>query len=350
MILDNWESFSEIDKGGMYSEIEGLPDQLLHAWEIGNRAPLPDGAGITKVVIAGMGGSAIGGDLLISYGLPFATVPVFIWRNYDLPGFAKGPETMVICSSHSGNTEEVLSAFDSAIYAGTKVLAVTTGGELGKRAKAKDVSLWTFEHSGQPRAAVGFSFGLLLAAFTRLSIIPDPTEELRGAVDLMKEKQADLKMEIPAANNPAKRLAGQMMGRWPSIIGADHLAPVARRWRTQINEIAKAVGQFDELPEVDHNMVAGVEHPGELFGSTMVVFLRGKRYHPRNLIRTDVTKELLMVSGMNTDMVQARGESRLEEQWTSVHFGDYVAFYLAMANRVDPSPVPAIQELKREIA
>lgn len=350
MILDNWESFSEIDTAGMYSEILGLPDQLLHAWEVGKRNPLPDWSGITRVVIAGMGGSAIGGDLLISYALPLASIPVVIWRNYDLPGFAVGENTLVICSSHSGNTEEVLSAFDSAVEADTRILAVTTGGELAIRAEEAGVHLWTFEHSGQPRAAVGYSFGLLLAAFSRLGFIPDPSKELREAVGLMKEKQVNLKMELPAANNPAKRLAGQLMGRWPSVVGADHLAPVARRWRTQINEIAKAVGQFDELPESDHNMVAGVEHPGDLFGTTMVVFLRGKKYHPRNLIRTDATKELLMVSGMNTDLVEARGETRLAEQWTTLHFGDYVAYYLAMAYQVDPSPVHTIQELKRVIA
>ena len=140
------------------------------------------------------------------------------------------------------------------------------------------------------------------------------------------------------------------MGRWPTIIGADHLAPVARRWRTQIGEIAKSLGQFEELPEADHNMVAGVEKPESLFGSTMVVFLRGNEYHPRNQVRTDATKELLMVEGMNTDLVQARGESRMAEQWTTLHFGDYVSFYLAMAYGVDPTPVHAIEELKREIA
>ena len=197
---------------------------------------------------------------------------------------------------------------------------------------------------------MGFSFGLLLAAVSQLGIIPDPSDELRGVVGVMKEKQSKLGIEIPAVNNAAKRLAGQIMGRWPTIMGADHLVPVARRWRTQIGEIGKALAQFEELPEADHNMVAGVEKPENLFGSTMVVFLRGKEYHPRNIVRTDATKELLMVEGMNTDMVQARGDTRMAEQWTTLHFGDYVAYYLAMAYGVDPTPVHAIEELKREIA
>lgn len=349
MILDNWQSFSDLDPEGMRSEIERLPDQLLGAWELGSSMPLPAWTGVQQIVIAGMGGSAIGGDLLRSYALPAATVPIIIWRNYDLPAFAYGKETLIICSSHSGNTEEVLSAFEWAVRVGGRILVVTRGGELGNLAQAEGIPIWKFEHDGQPRAAVGFSFGLLLAAASRLGIIPDPSDELFDAVELMKTKQENLGIEIPVVNNPAKRLAGQIMGRWPTIIGADHLAPVARRWRTQISEVAKALSQFEEIPEANHNMVAGIEKPDEMFANTMVVFLRADGYHPRNVARTDVTKKLLMVEGMNTDLVQARGETRMAEQWTTLHFGDYVAFYLAMAYEVDPTPVHAIEELKREI-
>lgn len=349
MILDDWQSFSEMDPENMITEIDNLPDQLLKAWEIGSSQPLPDWSGIRHIIIAGMGGSAIGGDLLISYAHPSATVPILIWRNYELPGFVQGQDTLVICSSHSGNTEEVLSAYEAAKQADARILAITRGGKLGQKAEEDKVPFWTFEHAGQPRAAVGYSFGLLLAAVARLGFVPDPSEELAGAVKVMKEKQIRLDIKIHSAENPAKRLAGQLMGRWPTIIGADHLVPVARRWRTQIGEIAKALGQFEELPEADHNMVAGVEKPEKLFGSTMVVFLRGNEFHPRNKVRTDATKELLMVEGMNTDLVQARGDTRMAEQWTTLHFGDYVSYYLAMAYGVDPTPVHAIEDLKREI-
>jgi glucose/mannose-6-phosphate isomerase len=147
-------------------------------------------------------------------------------------------------------------------------------------------------------------------------------------------------------HNPAKRMAGQWMGRWPTVIGAEFLAPVARRWRTQIAEIAKAVAQFEELPEADHNMVAGVLNPEELFGQTMVVFLRGAALHPRNQLRIEATREIVMVEGFNTDVVVARGDGRLAQQWTALHFGDYSAYYLAMACGVDPTPVLAIEGLK----
>jgi glucose/mannose-6-phosphate isomerase len=272
-----------------------------------------------------------------------------VWRGYDLPAYADGPTTLVVASSHSGNTEETLSAFSRGAESGVQRLAVTTGGELAFHANAQGVPVWRFEHAGQPRAAVGFSFGLLLAALTRLGLIPDPEVEVVDAVEVMRKQQMNLLAEVPVVQNPAKRMAGQLMDRWPTIVGAGLLAPVARRWRTQIAELAKAVAQFETLPEADHNMVAGVVNPESLFGSTMVLFLRAALEHPRILQRVDVTKEIFMVEGFNTDFVHSQGDTRLAQQWTTLHFGDYTAYYLAMAYGVDPTPVEAIEDLKARL-
>ena len=346
MNLDEQDRFHEVDPEGMLAEIDGLPDQLQAAWDVGQSLPLPIVEGIRQVVIAGMGGSAIGGDLLAAYVAPRMSIPVIVWRNYDLPAFASGPGTLVITSSHSGNTEETLSAFERGREAGVSLMAITTGGELARRAEDHSIPLWRFEHSGQPRAAVGYSFGLLLAALARQDLIPDTTDEVVDAVAAMNRQQENLRADVPVTQNPAKRLAGQMMERWPTIVGAGLLAPVARRWRTQVSELAKAVAQFEELPEADHNMVAGVVQPESLFGSTMVVFLRASLNHPRNIIRVDATNRILMVEGFGTNVIQARGDTRLAQQWTCLHFGDYTAYYLAMAYGIDPTPVAAIEGLK----
>jgi glucose/mannose-6-phosphate isomerase len=145
-------------------------------------------------------------------------------------------------------------------------------------------------------------------------------------------------------------MAGQFMGRWPTILGADIVEPVARRWRTQIAELAKSVAQFEALPEADHNMVAGVVNPEALFGSTMMVFIRATAGHPGNLSRVDATRHILMLEGFNTDVIEAAGASRMAQQWSALHFGDYTAYYLAMAYGVDPTPVNAIEDLKRQLA
>lgn len=228
-------------------------------------------------------------------------------------------------------------------------MAVTTGGTLAEAATNAGAPVWRFEHDGQPRSAVGFSFGLLLSALARMGFIEFDPDELDETVAAMHDQLGVIGAEVPVASNLAKRVAGQFMDRWPTIIGSEFLAPVARRWRTQIAEIPKAVAQFEELPEADHNMIEGVQHPESLFGPTMVVFLRSTLNHPRNLKRLEATRSTLMVEGFNTDIMEAQGQSRLAHQWTSLHLGDYVAYYLAMAYGTDPTSVPIMQDLKQRL-
>lgn len=346
MNLDDLSSFKQLDPHNMLAEIDNLPDQLAQAWALGQSQPLPEGGALQRIVIAGMGGSAIGADLLTAYALDACPLPVTVHRDYGLPAFADGPSTLVIASSHSGNTEETLDAFDAALEAGCTLLAVCTGGELESRARKRGVPAWKFDHAGQPRAAVGFSFGLLLAAFARLGLIPDPAEELRQAVAAMKEQQESLRADVPVARNPAKRMAGQLVGRWVNVYAAGLLAPVARRWKGQINELAKAGAGFEFLPEADHNALAALLNPESVLAHTITIFLRSPSDHPRNALRLDLTRQGFLLEGLNTDIYQARGQGRLAHIWSALHFGDYTAFYLAMAYGVDPTPVEALQNFK----
>ncbi len=155
---------------------------------------------------------------------------------------------------------------------------------------------------------------------------------------------------MPVTSNPAKRLAGQFMDRVPLIIGGGHLAPVARRWKSQINEVAKALAVFDELPEMDHNSVAGTLYPDRLIDKHLALFLRSSFEHKRQARRADVTREIYMTAGFNTDAIEAVGPSRLAHMLTSLHYGDYTAFYLAICYEIDPSPVPQIDYLKEQLA
>jgi glucose/mannose-6-phosphate isomerase len=350
MNLDDLEHFKKLDKQNMLAEIDGLPDQLKSAWELGQSQPLPGFKGVQRVVIAGMGGSAIGADLVAALVMDSCSVPVIVHRDYGLPAFAKGGETLVIASSHSGNTEETLDAFDAALKNKCNIVAVCTGGELARYAMENNVTLWKFDHNGQPRAAVGFSFGLLLALFMRLELIPDATKNLEDAVVAMKRSQQHFRADVPAAKNPAKRYAGQLMGRWVTMMGAGILAPVARRWKSQLNEIAKAGANFEFLPEADHNALAATINPDEVLNPhTMTMFMRSPSDHPRNRLRSDLTRQTFMLEGMNTDVVDARGDNPIAHMWTLILFGDYMAYYLAMAYGVDPTPVDALVNFKREM-
>ena len=351
MNLDDLDYFRLLDTLDMLGEIDSLPDQLASAYQLGMQLALPDWKDLRQVVIAGMGGSAIGADLLATYCASLAPIPVFVQRDYGLPLFAHGDETLVICSSHSGNTEETLDAFEAARTAGCRMIVVSTGGELANRARENNIPVWLFEHSGQPRAAVGFSFGLLLAMFQRLGFLPDQREALDDALAFMKRSQERIRADIPAAKNPAKRYAGQLMGRWVTIVASDLLTSVARRWKGQINEIAKAGANFEFLPEANHNTLAGTMHPQEVLNPhIMILFLRAPSDHPRNRLRSDLTRKALMLEGMNTDHVDARGHTPLAHMWTMILFGDYVAYYLAMGYGVDPTPVQVLVEFKDAMA
>ncbi len=350
MNLDDLTQMKQLDPQDMLAEIDNLPDQLASAWALGQTCALPQGQ-FARVVISGMGGSAIGADLLAAYTADLCPIPVIVHRDYGIPAFAKGPATLFIASSHSGNTEETLNAFEHARQAGCTIMAVCTGGKLAQKAAELDLPIWKFSHAGQPRAAVGFSFGLLLAAFARLGLIPAQDEALAGAVAAMKEQQNALKAEIPAAQNPAKRYAGQLVGRWVTVFGAGALAPVARRWKGQVNELAKAPANFEFLPEADHNCLAGIIHPHELLSAkTMTMFLRAPSDHPRNALRADITRQTFMLEGLNTDYFMARGDTPLAHIWTTLHFGDYLSYYLAIAYQVDPTPVDALVGLKAALA
>ncbi|HEY3310508.1 MAG TPA: bifunctional phosphoglucose/phosphomannose isomerase [Anaerolineales bacterium] len=352
MNLDDLPAIQKLDPQNMLAEIDNLPNQLAQAWALGKTQPLPNVKNITRVVVSGMGGSAIGADLLAGYALDKCKIPVIVHRDYGLPAFASGPETLFIASSHSGNTEETLDSFGKALERGCSILAVSTGGKLAERAAAAGCPVWLFSHKGQPRAAVGFSFGLLLAAFARLGLLPEQSDLVTGAVEAMKTQQKELQASIPAAQNPAKRYAGQLVGRWVTVFGSGVLATVARRWKGQINELAKAPANFEFLPEADHNTLAGIINPSAelLMPHTLTLFLAAGNDHPRNRIRSLITRETFMVEGLNTDVYKAPGETSLAQMWNAILFGDYMAYYLAIAYATDPTPVDALLNLKAALA
>jgi glucose/mannose-6-phosphate isomerase len=349
MNLDDLNYFKSLDTQNFLPDIDILPEQVESAWRLGQSYALPEASKtVTHVVITGMGGSAIGGVLAQALVAPDCSVSISVVRDYALPAFV-GPNTLVIGSSHSGNTEETLSACQSALQRGAKLLAITRGGQLAEMAEANGAPVWRFEHAGQPRSAVGFSFMLTLWALVKLGVVADKSSDVAEAVAAMRTQQKTLRAESPAIHNPAKRIAGQLMDRLPAIFASGYLAPVARRWKGQLSEVGKAWAQFEELPELDHNSVVGTLYPEALVSKFMVLFLRSAHDHPRNRLRADVTREIYMTAGFNTDAIEATGASPLAHMLTALLYGDYVAYYLAMCYGVDPSPIPQIDYLKEQL-
>jgi glucose/mannose-6-phosphate isomerase len=301
------------------------------------------------IVMAGMGGSGIGGELTFALVAPESSLPILVLRDYGLPAFV-GPDTLVVGLSHSGNTEETLSACEAGLARGARLLAITGGGKLAALAASNGAPVWRFEHDGPPRSAVGYTFMLTLAALAKLGIVSTKTEDVAEAVAALRGQQESLGAESPVTRNPAKRMAGQLMDRIVAVFASDYLAPVARRWNGQITEIAKAWAQFVELPEAGHNQVVGTLYPEALVSKFMVLFLRSAYNHAQNKRRSEVTREIYMTAGFNTDAIEATGQSPLAHMLTALHYGDYVAYYLAMCYGVDPTPTPQIDYLKEQMA
>lgn len=350
MNLDDFEKFSSLDSEGMLSTIVDLPEQLRFAWQQGFHQPLQAIHPVERVVFAGAGGSAIAAELIAGILSDIITVPILCHHDYDLPAWAFGKETLVVVYSQSGNTEETLSAFEQAIQNKCQVIAFCGGGELETLAENFGITVWQFDHHGQPGSALGYAFGYLLALFVRIGLVGDLSTEIDLTISSMQKAIEKVGADVPVNRNPAKRLAGQMVGRQITIYAGGTMAGVARRWKNQLNEIAKTIASVEILPEADHNALAGIYFPTPALEKAMMLFLQSSFEHRRNQIRINETRQIMMLEGINTDLVDLQGSSKLEQLWNGILFGDYVAYYLAMLNDVDPTPIPSITALKEAMA
>ncbi len=344
------ETLEHLDPGRMYTAIKAFPDHLQEGWERGKAA---DAFGYEAdqfdgVVVCGMGGSAIGGDLVRTLIEPECLIPFQPVRNYDLPGWI-GEKTLVIVSSYSGGTEETLSAFAQALERGATVVVVTSGGEA--RARAEKAGLKWIEIPGglQPRAALGYSFGVVLRmarAFGMASVSDEDMAETLGAA---RDRIAHYAHMGP---NPSFDMAEALHGMLPVIYsGTGLLEAVNLRWRTQIHENAKTPAVGHLFPELDHNEIMSFEAaPSEIAGRMAVVVLRDRDDHPQVKRRMDITREIVQPYMGAWYEVETEGESRLARMCSLIQLGDWVSFWLAMRQRVDPSPVGSIQKLKAMLA
>lgn len=350
MNLDEPARFRELDPDGMLERISELPQTCRTAWAQARDLEVPASYGrVRHVVMLGMGGSAIGGMLVQGLVAGECTIPITIVQGYALPAFVRGPEHLVIACSYSGNTEETLAAFEEATGRGGLAAAVTTGGQLAERARESGALLIRYDYKAQPRAVLGYSLALLLGLLGRAGLLRDYSADVEGAIQVMEDWQAEIGPEVPTAHNPAKSLAARLVDRLPVAYGAGFLAPVANRWKTQLNENSKHWAFFEVLPELQHNAVVGLGLPHSVRDRVIVLMLRSGFDHPRVQARWEVTAELLAREGVAAEILHGRGESPLAHALSLITFGDYVSFYLALLNGVDPTPVEIIAFLKRRL-
>ena len=348
--LDDPEIYKKYDPQGMIEDIKALPQLGEQAWKLAMELPLPDDfKQVNKVVVLGMGGSAIGGDLAASLTDTESSVPIVVSRGYQLPTFVDA-ETLVIASSYSGNTEETLSAFKASLDTEAMKLAITTGGRLKELAEEHGVPVFAFDFKGQPRAALPFSFISLLCFMHRLGFIGDRSAEVAEMAAVLTQMLKKVNEKVPLIRNRMKQLAGELHGRFLVIYGGGLLSGVARRWKTQFNENSKSWAFYENLPELDHNAIVGYEFPKELAKNIVVLILRSIHLPERVMLRQQVTAYLLKQAGIRYIFVDGFGITPLTQLMSQVLQGDLASYYLAILNETDPTPVETINFLKNALS
>lgn len=335
----------QIDKSGMEEKLFHLPEQILEAIKFADFSNIRIDREIRNIVVAGMGGSAIAGDILKAVFWHTGAIPVEIVRYYSLPRFIDS-HTLLIVVSYSGNTEETLSCFHQGEKRGAKIFCISSGGELTEIAKEKSIPIVQIPKEFPPRCAIGYLTVPMLLPLKGLGI--DLLPDIDETVTVLK----DLRSKLCAAieDNQAKRIAQSLLDKVPVIYSSYEYGVVCFRWRTQLNENSKVWAHTNLLPELNHNEIVGIGVPAELCSKCFVVFLRD----PDELVeikrRAELTKEIISPLVSGTIDVWAKGRSTLAKLFSLIYYGDWVSFHLAMERGVDPTPIERIDYLKSQLS
>jgi glucose/mannose-6-phosphate isomerase len=345
------QQIQRLDSSDMLSLLTSFADQLGDAVEIVGKVHLTaHQGGIHNVLVTGMGGSAIGGDLLRDYLADVVDLPIVVNRGYHLPCFV-GPSTLVFASSYSGDTEETLAACREALQRKSNIVAISSGGELAQLASQEGFPLIQIPRGYPPRAALGYSFVALLMSMSKMGLVGDQEENLGETQELIRRRAVEYGLTVPLAKNEAKEIALKLHGKLPFIYAwAQRLEAVAIRWRGQLAENAKQLSSHHLLPEMNHNEIVGWGAPRALGDQNLVVVFLRDRQEPSSIAkRTEITKELIGPSVAEIVEVWTTGASLLARLFSLLYLGDFVSLYLAALNGVDPTPVLRIEKLKRKL-
>jgi len=350
--LDDRSSYQRLDPKGMLDFALDFPAQLERAARIGRAFQPPDALKYpSHIVLSGMGGSAVTGDLLARLCEPHSPIPFLVNRDYRIPKFV-GRDTLFIASSYSGNTEEALAATDLALRRRAQVVCITTGGKLRELAIRRRLPLIEIpaDPPMPPRAAFGYSFIPLVFMLSSLGLYPGAGRQMREAIGVVERLRSQAHPDIPARRNRAKQLASYLHGKIPWVQGTvGIMSAAAYRWRCQFNENSKTLAYSSEYPELNHNEVVGWEITPRLARDTAVIVLKEPDAQPRIEARVAITREI-MSKRAEVRVVEAEGDSPLARVLWALYLADFVSIYLAFLNGADPTAIAAIDELKSRLA
>jgi len=339
--------FKKSDPQDMLKRIESFPSLIFGAYQVAKSYSLPAHyIKIKKVLMIGMGGSGAGGDILQNLLSETTGLTVQSCHSYEIPKFADH-ETLVIASSYSGNTEETLAGFITAHNAGAKLVAITTGGKLKILAEKFGAPLFLFDYPSPPRAAFPYLFTILLSVFIKLGAVEISDKDIDKSVELLESMVKKLGHDNSLFSNPAKILAQKILDKVPVLYATNHLIGVAARIKSQFNENSKNFAYFEELPELNHKSLLGIFNPKV---KPFIISLESNFDNPRNLLRQNLTAEILQKNKVEIERIKfVQAKDWLSEQLLMVMFGDFLSYYLAILNKVDPTNQENVDYLKSRL-
>ncbi|MEK7496775.1 MAG: bifunctional phosphoglucose/phosphomannose isomerase [Patescibacteria group bacterium] len=338
----------QIDSLNIAGFLRDFSNQIERAQVDFNKLDLPDYSKVREVVFCGMGGSGIGGEIASDLPAEWILKPITLCRDYNLPAFVS-TSTLVVLVSFSGDTEEVLSCYKQAERLGAQIFIITSGGKLWDLAQDKKIPNYKFDYNSPPRDALGYLFTPLLSLMAKAGVLLEEKINLVPAITELKKLQIEVDIKIPTADNQAKKIAYSIFDHLPVVVGSSLTKGVARRLKSQFNEHSKAIASFEVLPELNHNMIEGFSHPARFNDDLFIILIKNTFDHPEVLKRLEIFTEFLKNKHIFCEAIEPRGVDFWSQKLCSVLIGDWVSYYLAMLNRVDPGPIPAISGLKNKL-
>ena len=347
-LLDQLEKVKKIDKSDMLGHLMKTPDYCRDAVNRAKQVKVPEKVKPKNIVVTGMGGSAVGGEILQDWLRDELPIPMEVCKDYILPAYAN-EDTLFFANSYSGNTEETLSAFVDAIRRRCMTITITSGGHLLSFSKKLHVPHVTIPSELPSRVAIPYLFFSLQVLMKRMGVLPSRDENIEEAIQILKKVGEENSPKTPTENNTAKKLALELVDSIPVIYGFRQYQAIARRLKTQFNENSKVPSRHDVFPELNHNEVVGWEAPETLTKNYSVILIRDPDEPPEIRHRIETTKSLALNKAKKVLEIHAKGGGKLAKMFSVLRVGDFTSVYLAILQKVDPTPVKIIDRIKMEM-
>lgn len=349
-ILDNLEAIKELDKSNVLGSIQALAQQVADAWDQVQALDIKiDTDKIQNVVVSGMGGSALGPDVIKRAFKSQLHVPFEVVNDYALPGYVN-EHSLVVVSSYSGTTEETVASLEDALQKKAQILVISTGGTLKEMAQKHGLQGYSIDPvnnpSNQPRMAIGYSVFGIVALLTKIGLLKITDSEVNGVVATIRRSTEQIDANIPQDRNQAKMLAFHILGRIPIFVAAEHLEGAVHVVQNQFNENGKTFAQYRVVPELNHHLMEGLRFPQENDKNLFFVLFNSGLYHHRTQRRVEITQQVLERAGIDSQVLDIDESTALEQVFEVITFGAFTNFYLAMLEGIDPAPIETVDFFK----